>query len=137
LNKSVTQSLTAFEVYMGIAMGIVVSYALIGILFGFFFYPLMPVILGSALAILVSFNIFIFIYRVFKKKKFSFLESFSFRSLLYSLLLVLLTVPPLETRLNILFKDYPEFIEAYIDARENPADEELQEKVREERSRFR
>jgi hypothetical protein len=137
LNKSVTQSLTAFEVYMGIAMGIVVSYALIGILFGFFFYPLMPVILGSALAILVSFNIFIFIYRVFKKKKFSFLESFSFRSLLYSLLLVLLTVPPLETRLNILFKDYPEFIEAYIDARANPADEELQEKVREERSRFR
>lgn len=137
LNRSVTQSLTSFEVYMAIIMGVVISYALIAILTGFFFYPVMPVILGSALTILMAFSLFTFIYKILKKKKISFLESFSIRALVYGILLVLLTVPPLETRLNILFKDYPEFIEAYLDCRENPDDEKKQERLREERSRFR
>ncbi len=137
LNKSVTQSLTSFEVYLSIIMGVVISYALIAILTGFFFYPVMPVILGSALSLLVAFSIFLAIYKVIKKKKINFLESFSIRTLVYGILLILLTVPPLETRLHILFKDYPEFVEAYLDCRENPDDEKKQERLKEERSRFR
>ena len=137
LNKSVTQSLTSFEVYLGIIMGVVISYALIAILTGFFFYPVMPIILGSALTILVAFSIFTFIYKISKKKKISFMESFGIRSLIYAILLVLLTVTPLETRLNILFRDHPEFIEAYLECRENPDDEKKQERLKEERSRFR
>lgn len=137
LNKSVTQSLTSFEVYLSIIMGVVISYALIAILTGFFFYPVMPVILGSALGLLMAFSVFLTIYKVMKKKKINFLESFSIRTLVYGILLILLTVPPLETRLNILFKDYPEFVEAYLACRENPDDEKKQERLKEERSRFR
>ncbi len=137
LNKSVTQSLTAFQVYTGIIMGIVVSYALIAILFGFFFYPISPYVLASALVIQLSFSIFLIFYKIIKKKNSGFLGSFSFRALIFSILLVLHTATPLETRLDILFKDYPEFIEAYMKYRDNPDDQKLQDRLREERSRFR
>lgn len=137
LNKTVTQSLTSFQVHLSIFTGIVISYALIAILTGFFFYPVMPFILGSALGLLVALSIFLTIYKVTKKKQINFLGSFSIRSLIYGILLILLTVPPLETRLHILFKDYPEFVETYLKCRENPDNEMMQERLKKERSRFR
>lgn len=137
LNKTVVRSIKPFRVYVSIIMGIVVSYALIAILAGFFFYPVMHTILLSALLALVAFTGFLAVYQLIKKIKPDYFSRFYYRAAIYAFLLALLYVPPLEQRLEVLFRHHPDFIEAYLDCHNNPDDEEAREKLREQRSRFR
>lgn len=137
LNKTVVRSLKPFQVYVSIIMGIIVSYALIAILVGFFFYPVMQSVLISAFLVIGAFTAFLILYQLIKKQKPNYFQRFYYRAAIFIFVLALLWLPPLEKRLNILFRHYPEFIEAYLDCRENPDDEEARDKLREERSRFR
>ncbi len=137
LNKTVVRSLKPFQAYVSIIMGIIVSYALIAILVGFFFYPVMHSILLTALLALIAFTVFLVVYQLIKKQKPDYFYRFYYRAAIFSFLLALLWLPPLENRLEILFRHHPEFIEAYLDYRENPDDDEARDKLREERSRFR
>ena len=137
LNKTIVRTLKPFQLYVSISMGIIVSYALIAILVGFFFYPVMHTILLTAFLVLAGFTLFLIAYQLIKKQKPDYFQRFYFRAAIFAFLLALLWLPPQEKRLNVLFRDYPEFIEAYRDYRENPDDEDAREKLREERSRFR
>lgn len=137
LNKTVVRTLKPFQLYVSIFMGIIVSYALIAILVGFFFYPVMNTILSTAFLLLAGFTLFLIAYQLIKKQKPDYFHRFYIRATIYTFLLALLWLPPLEKRLNVLFRDHPEFIEAYIDCRDNPDDEEARERLRKERSRFR
>ncbi len=137
LNKAVVRQLNPFRVYISIIMGILLSYALIAILVGFFYYPVMQTILLTASIALAVFTLFLIIYQLAKKLKPDHFHRFYYRAAICSILIALLWLPPLEKRLDVLFRKYPEFIEAYIDYHENPDDEEAREKLREERSRFR
>lgn len=137
LNKSIVQSLYPFQIYITIIMGIVLSYALIAILAGFMFFPLMHTIMLWAFVALTGFTIYLAIYVLIRKKNLPFLKRYFSRALLYIGLLALLLWPPLETRLEVLYWHHPEFREAYLEWRENPDDEEAQERLRDIRSRFR
>lgn len=137
LNRDIVLSLYPFQIYITILMGIVLSFTLIAVLAGFMFFPLMHKIMLWAFVALTGFTIYLAIYQIIKKKDLPFLKRYYYRAALYISLLGLLLVPPVETRLNILYKDHPEFIEAYLEWRENPEDEEAQKRLRDIRSRFR
>lgn len=137
LNKAVVNLLNPFQIYISIIMGIIVSYALIAILVGFFYYPVMHTVLLTAFVAIITFTIYLAVYQIIKKKKPGYFHRFYYRAAIFSFLIALLWLPPLEKRLDVLFRNYPEFIEAYIDYHENPDNEEAREKLREERSRFR
>ncbi len=137
LNRDIVRSLYPFQVYITIIMGIVLSYALVAILAGFMFFPLMPGIMLWALVVLIGFTTYLYVYQIIKKKDLPFLRRYFYRAALYIGLLALLLIPPVETRLEVLFRDHPDFIEAYLEYRENPEDKEAQELLRKMRSRFR
>ncbi len=137
LNKNVLRSLKPFQAYVSIIMGIIVSYALIAILTGFFFYPVMQLILLTALLALIAFTVFLIVYQLIKKQKPDYFYRFYYRAAICSILIALLWLPPVEKRLDVLFRNYPVFIEAYLDYRDNPDNDKAREKLREERSRFR
>ena len=137
LNKGIVQSLYPFQIYITIIMGIILSYALIAILAGFMFFPLMHKIMFWAFVALTGFTIYLALYQIITKKDLLFLQRYYYRAALYIVLLGLLLIPPVEKRVEILYKDHPEFIEAYLEWLENPDDEEVQERLRDIRSRFR
>ncbi len=137
LNKHALRSLSHFRVAISISMGIVISYALIASLFGMFFYPGIDFMLRSSFILLVAFTGYLVSYQVRRKKSYAFLRHYYVRAASLAIILLLLWLPPLEERLDILFGDHPEFVEAYLEYNENPDHEDAIEKLREERSRFR
>ncbi len=137
LNHEVVRSLNSFRISVSIIMGVVLSYALIGILAGFFFYPLMPVILTTSFLLLMAFCTFLITYQAIKREKLVLFKRFYYRAAIFAALLMMMSLTPLELRLEVLYKDYPEFREAYLESRANPDDEEAKEQLRQERSRFR
>ncbi len=120
-----------------ILMGVVYSYTLIAILFGFLFYPGMMFMLGSSFFLVLVTTVLLILYDRYQQIKPWFTRQFYSRSLLLGILTLILWVTPIDTRLEILFRDHPDFIEAYQHYRENPEDEKAIERLREERSRFR
>lgn len=137
LNREIVRMLYPFQVYITIIMGVVLSFALIAILAGFMFFPLMHRIMFWSFIVLSGFTIYLVTYHIIKKSKFLFLWRYYYRAAIYLGLLGLLLIPPVELRLEVLYRDHPEFIEAYMEWRENPEDEETQERLRDIRSRFR
>ena len=137
LYMEVRQSITPFRIIPTILMGIISSYALISVLFGFFFYPGMQFMMASALILLVVFTGVMIGIQYIKKKFDPLCPRMYIRAAGLIIILLILWAPPVEDRLNILFSDHPEFIEAYLDYRENPDDPENIQRLREQRSRFR
>lgn len=126
-----------FHIAAGITMGIILSYSLIAIIFGFLFFPGMQAAMISAAAILFLFAVFLRAYNKIKKRHRKLCQRFYTRAAIVGVILAALLFIPLENRLNILFRDHPDFREAYLEYRENPDDEEALERLREERSKFR
>ncbi len=137
LDKSVVRHIKPLHIYIGIIMGILTSYALIAVLFGFFFYPSTHFLLGSAFVILTAFMLFLIVFQIVKRKWMTFFHRFYYRAVLFATILALLWLTPLETRLNMFFKEHDDFIEAYLNYTDNPDDEEALQRLRDERSRFR
>ncbi len=131
------QSLTPFKIVTSILMGLIISYCLIAILFGFLFFPGMQTAIIFAFVVMVAFAGFIIAYQVIQKKHMAFCNRYYLRMVLFVVFLALLWIPPLEVRLGVLFRDHPDFQEAYIEYSENPECEKAKEKLRQERSRFR
>ena len=131
------RSINRFNISMGIIMGVILSYGLIAILFGFLFFPGMQMAMITAAAVLVLLTAFIIIYRTIYKKHRQICRRFYVRASIIGFFLAILLLPPTELRLSVLFRDHPDFQEAYMDYRENPDDEKAKERLREERSKFR
>ncbi len=126
-----------FHIAAGITMGIILSYSLIAIIFGFLFFPGMQAAMISAVTILLLFTVFVLAYEKVKKRHEKLCRRFYMRAAIVGTILAALLFIPLENRLYILFRDHPEFREAYLEYRENPDDDEAIERLREERSKFR
>jgi len=131
------RAISRFHIAAGILMGIVLSYSLIAILFGFHFFPGMKTALISGGIILLFFTIFIAAYHSVKKRHQEICKRFYSRAAIIGFVLALLLFSPVDMRLSILFKDHPEFQEAYLEYLENPEDDKSIERLREERSKFR
>ncbi len=137
LHQETRQSLVAFKITSSILTGIVLSYGLIAVLFGFLFFPLMQTVLVSGFVLTLIMTGYVIYVHLYKKKHKTLCKRFYPRLGILILFLMLLIIPPLEQRLNILFRDYPDFVEAYMNYRQNPDCAENMERLREERSRFR
>ncbi len=137
LQHQIRQSITPFQVTTSILMGIITSYALIAIIFGFFFFPGIQTAIISAYVLIGVFTCLMLVHHILKKKKLPFCRRFYVRITVIGFFLLLLGAPPPEYRLQLLFKDYPEFQQAYLEYRKNPDCEETKNRLREERSQFR
>ncbi len=131
------QNISRFHISAGLLSGLILSYSLIAILFGFLFFPGMQTALITALSILLLFTAGIIAYDLVKKKHRKICKRYYYRAAVIGFFLAILLFTPIETRLSVLFRQYPDFQEAYLEYRENPDDEEAEERLREERSRFR
>ncbi len=131
------KQISRFHIVAGIVMGVVLSYSLIAITFGFLFFPGIQTAMFSAAGLLILFTIYVLAYDLVKKRHRILCRRFYQRAVIIGAILAALLFIPLETRLSILFRDHPDFQEAYLEYRENPDDEKAEERLREERSKFR
>ncbi len=137
LRQETTRKLSRFSITASIIMGVIISYTLIAILFGIFFFPGMQAVMVSAFTILVAFSLYIAVYQKLRKRRSEFCTRYFKRAALIGFFLLVLIAMPMEKRLSIFFRDHPGFIEAYLEYRQNPGSEEATDRLREERSRFR
>ncbi len=131
------RQISRFHIVAGIVMGVVLSYSLIAITFGFLFFPGIQTAMISAASILILFTVYMVAYDMVKNRHRKLCRRFYPRAAIVGVVLAALLFIPLETRLSILFRDHPDFQEAYLEYRENPDDEKAEERLREERSKFR
>jgi hypothetical protein len=128
---------TTFRVVSSILMGLVYSICLIAILYAVFFYPRMQFMLGFSIFLLSVSMAFILVYHWLNRGDGRFLVQFYRRTVILGSFILLILVAPIDRRLELLYADYPGFVEAYRDYRENPECAEALEKLRSERSKFR
>ncbi len=129
--------ISRFHIVVGIVMGVVLSYSLIAIIFGFLFFPGIQNAMISAAVLLLLFTLSVLACDMVKKRHRELCRRFYQRAAIVGVILTALLFTPLETRLSILFRDHPDFREAYLEYRENPDDKEAVERLRDERSKFR
>lgn len=128
---------TPFKITSSIIMGVVYSLSLIAILYAFFFYPRMQLMLAFSFSLLVISTCLLIVYHRLNRSEWPYVKQFYTRSFLLGLFVLLILIVPVETRLDILYKDHPGFIEAYKDYHNDPNSTEALEKLRDERSKFR
>ncbi len=126
-----------FNISSSIIMGVVYSFTVISIMFAVFFYSKMNLMLGLSFFIIFLSLTFSVIYDKYYKVDKQYLFQFYIRSAIYGIICLFLLLTPVERRAEILFRDHPEFVEAYKNYRENPEDPEAEEELRKQRNRFR
>jgi len=136
-NKS---RLNILNISTGVSMGVIYSFCALSIMFALCFYTNMDIMLFiSACLTFVSIVFFLFYY--FRKKRYNDTPrnfyQYLIRSGVFFLLCLFLLLTPIENRLEVLFHNYPEFIEAYQNYKDNPEDKEAEEELRKQRNRFR
>lgn len=129
--------LNIFKVAGSILMGLCYSYCLTAIIFSLYFFKGMHFMLGLSTFLLVLGTAAIGIYHWFNPGEFSYLKQYYQRSAVIGLFAVILLATPLETRLKVLYRDHPDFVEAYMAYHNDPSQEQVVETLREVRSRFR
>ncbi len=137
IHRHIRQSINRFAVVTGILMGVIISQTLIAIIFGFYLFPGTQTVVTISAIVLLLFTGFLVIVQIIDKKSRPHCNRYYLRAGLLGIFLLLLWLVPLETRLEILYKDYPEFRAAYIEYVNNPDCERAIQKLRDERSRFR
>jgi hypothetical protein len=126
-----------FRTTGSILMGLVYSYALIAIMFAVFFFQGMHFMLGFASLLLAAATGFAAFNQWLKKIDGKYLRQYYLRSAILLALTLSFWLTPLQTRLNIMYRQHPDFIEAYMNYHNNPGDEQAEQYLREVRSRFR
>ncbi len=137
LQRHVRQMFNPFRITTSILMGFIMSYLLIAILFGFYFFPGSPAVMASAFGMLMAFMLALLFFYFIKRREVPHGRKFYIRTGLLLVGLLMLWLPPVEDRLNLLYREYPEFVEAYMEHMESPECPDAEERLREERSRFR
>ncbi len=136
-HRSARKNLSPFKITSSIVAGFVYSVSFISIIHNLEFYrgmhflTLLALLLNSLLLAWGG-------YLTWKESREGvFLKPLFYRSLIFTVLFLGVWVTPLETRLNLLYKEHPSFIEAYKAHMEEPDDQEKLQQLREERSAFR
>ncbi len=126
-----------FKISSSIIMGLIYSFSTLSVMFALYFYSNMNFMLGFAFVLIFLSVVFIVFFNRLKKAEKSYLYQFYIRSAAYGIICLFLLITPVEKRLEVLFRDHPEFVEAYKNHLENPDDPEAEEELRKQRNRFR
>lgn len=137
LDRRKRAEFTPFVITSSIFMGAIYSICTISILYAIYFYPQMQFMLWFAFLLLLSSGGAMYLYNHLKPGKLLFCRQYAYRSAVYGGIIFLLLATPIETRLKVLYRKHPGFIEAYMEFHKNPDEPENLERLREERSRFR
>ncbi len=131
------KQLTRFQIAGSIGFGFLYSFSFITIMYAVNFYAAMDTMILLALI----FNVLILGVCAFYGWRYkgtkSFLRQFFLRSFLWVILLSAIMRIPVDQRLEVLYKEYPAFIEAYNDYRQDPDNPSTLQTLKEERSAFR
>jgi hypothetical protein len=130
-------SFKPFRIASSILMGLVYSFCTIAILHGVFFYDSMNFMLAFAFFLTFLATSFTLVYHKLNPEDGPYLKQFYRRSAFLGLFCLIMWLTPVNTRLEVLFRKHPDFIEAYKDFRENPEDNQAEEALRRARSFFR
>lgn len=128
---------SAFMIASSILMGLVYSFCTISIVYGVFFYQGMNFMLGFSFLLVFFASSFTLVYHRLNREEGGYLRQFYRRSALLGLFCLAMWVTPVDTRLEVLFRKHPDFIEAYKNFRANPGDEQAEEHLKTVRSHFR
>ena len=126
-----------FRIASSILMGLVYSFCTIAILHGVFFYDSMNFMLAFAFFLTFLSASFTLVYHKLNPEDGPYLSQFYRRSAILGLFCLLMWLTPVNTRLEVLFRKHPDFIEAYKQFKENPNDPLAEEALRQARSVFR
>jgi len=128
---------SAFMVISSMLMGIIYSIASIAIVYGVFFYGGMNFMLSVAFFLIVVATGLTLFYHWLNQADRPLLFQYYKRSAILGLFCLSLLITPVDTRLQVLFHNHPEFIEAFKEVRSQPDSDEAKNKLREARSYFR
>ncbi len=128
---------TPFIIVASITMGVIYSLCFITILHAIFFYSLMHFMLGFSLFLILLSTALISLYFWFNQHEWLFMKQLYIRSAAIGLFILLIISIPLETRLHVLYRKHPGFIEAYKEYQQQPESQEALDRLRDERSKFR
>lgn len=137
LSRQERSRFNLFNISSSIIMGVVYSFTVISVMFALFFYSRMDMMLGIAFFLVFLSLVFSFFYDKYYKVDKKYLTQFYIRSAAYGVICLFLLVTPVEKRLEVIFHNHPEFIEAYKNYLENPDDVEAENELRRQRNRFR
>jgi hypothetical protein len=136
LRKEVRVKISAFKMTAGMVMGMVYSFCILAVMFGVYFYSHMGFMLAAAAISLLSSTLLIGVYNTLNMPLQSFYNQFYRRSLIIGIILFAIWFTPWEKRLEYLYKNYPEFVEAYQKHRKTPNEPGVKEAIKEARSLF-
>ncbi|MEE4176292.1 MAG: hypothetical protein V2I46_02160 [Bacteroides sp.] len=129
--------ISPFRIASSILMGLVYSFCTIAILYAVFFYEAMNFMLAFAFFLSLLATGFTLVYHKLNPEDGPYLRQFYQRSAILGLLCLAMWITPVNTRLKVLFRQHPDYIEAYQNYRANPDDEQAEEALRKARSFFR
>lgn len=129
--------LNPFRITSSILMGLLYSFSTISLIFSFYFLRGMHLMIGLSTLLVVVATILMLIYQWLHKTEGAYIRQFYLRSALFALLGIAFLATPLQTRLEILYGNHPDFVEAYTYYYNHPGEDQAIENLREVRSRFR
>ncbi len=125
------------KVTISIIAGFIYSLSFIAIIHTIDFYRGMDILAGIAFLLNLLIMGFILFLWSRRKEKNKFIQQFFIRSTVLVFFFAFVLLISVETKLNVLYKDHPRFIEAYTAYMDDPEDPEKVNALREERSAFR
>jgi len=128
---------TPFMVASGILMGLIYSFCTISIIYGIYFYQAMNFMLAAGFFFVLFATSFTLVYHRLNPQDAPYLRQFYRRSAILGLFCLFMWITPVDTRLQLLFRKHPDFIEAYKNYRINPDDPQAEERLKTARSLFR
>ncbi len=128
---------TPFMIASGILMSLIYSFCTIAIIYGIYFYQAMNFMLATGFFFVLFATSFTLVYHRLNKEDAAYLRQFYRRSAILGLFCLFMWLTPVDTRLQILFRKHPDFIEAYKDYHANPGDTQAEERLKAARSLFR
>lgn len=131
------KELSLFQIAGSIGFGFLYSFSFITIMYTVHFYAAMNTMLFLAFLFNLSILAVCGFYFWQAKVSRSFLRQFFLRSSILALLFLGTMFISVDQRLNVLYREYPGFIEAYNDYLEDPDNPESLQSLKEERSAFR
>jgi len=126
-----------FVIVSSIIMGLIYSFCTIAIIYGVYFYKAMNFLLAASFFLVFIASGFTLFYHWLNKDEGCFLRPFYRRSAILGLFCLFMWITPIDTRLHMLFRQHPDFIEAYKNHLANPNDEQAEERLKTAKGQFR
>lgn len=132
--KETYKNISSLRIFGSVATGIIFSIMVLGVVFKYLMWP------GGSMMLLISFVgiLIIFIVALIKnlKKPSKFYQNVLLRCAVYGGVACFFFFTKASTFIAIKYKDYPEYVKAFEKTMEDPSDDELWQKVDEEREKI-